>query len=214
MRDSRMKRPRRSPRSSKPSTTSTPISSSNLLRPERRCPNAESLLPGSVSSVRWGSAFPKHGQASWPENPASPGSLALMPRPFASQIAGEVKGFDVGKYLPVKEARRFDVFIHYGMAAAIEAIKDSGHRSRARRNAERIGVNIGSGIGGLPMIEEAHTTLLEQRAAQDLAVLHSRHHHQHDLGKPVDHVRVQGTEPGDHHGVHHARRIASASRRV
>jgi 3-oxoacyl-[acyl-carrier-protein] synthase II len=79
---------------------------------------------------------------------------------MASQIAGEVKGFDVGKYLPVKEARRFDVFVHYGTAAAIEAIKDSGIEV-TESNAERIGVNIGSGIGGLPMIEHVHATLLE-----------------------------------------------------
>lgn len=82
------------------------------------------------------------------------------PAAMASQIAGEVKGFDVGKYLPVKEARRFDVFVHYGTAAAIEAIKDSGIEV-TEGNAERIGVNIGSGIGGLPMIEQAHTTLLQ-----------------------------------------------------
>jgi 3-oxoacyl-[acyl-carrier-protein] synthase II len=82
------------------------------------------------------------------------------PTAMASQIAGEVKGFDVGKYLPVKEARRFDVFVHYGTAAAIEAIKDSGIEV-TEGNAERIGVNIGSGIGGLPMIEQAHTTLLQ-----------------------------------------------------
>jgi 3-oxoacyl-[acyl-carrier-protein] synthase II len=82
------------------------------------------------------------------------------PKAMASQIAGEVKGFDVGKYLPVKEARRFDVFVHYGTAAAIEAIKDSGIEV-TEGNAERIGVNIGSGIGGLPMIEQAHTTLLQ-----------------------------------------------------
>jgi 3-oxoacyl-[acyl-carrier-protein] synthase II len=82
------------------------------------------------------------------------------PSPFASQIAGEVKGFDVSKVLSHKEARRFDLFIHYGMAAAVEAIRDSGVKVTPD-NAERIGVNIGSGIGGLPMIEETHKTLLE-----------------------------------------------------
>ena len=80
--------------------------------------------------------------------------------PFASQIAGEVKGFDVGKILSAKEARRFDTFIHYGMAAAIEAIRDAGLQAHPP-NAERIGVNIGSGIGGLPMIEETHRILME-----------------------------------------------------
>ncbi|MBX6392831.1 MAG: beta-ketoacyl-ACP synthase II [Burkholderiales bacterium] len=81
------------------------------------------------------------------------------PTPFASQIAGEVKGFDVGEYIPTKEARRMDAFIHYGMAAAIQAIKDSGIEV-TEANAERIGCVIGSGIGGLPMIEETHEALM------------------------------------------------------
>ena len=75
---------------------------------------------------------------------------------FASQIAGEVKDFDVAKYLSPKEARRMDTFIHYGLAAGIDAIKDSGIEV-TDANRERIGVNIGSGIGGLPLIEDTHT---------------------------------------------------------
>lgn len=78
---------------------------------------------------------------------------------FKSRIAGEVKGFDVTAYLAPKEARRMDVFIHYGMAAGIQAIKDSG-LDLAAENADRIGVNIGSGIGGLPMIEDTHNDFL------------------------------------------------------
>ena len=78
---------------------------------------------------------------------------------FASQIAGEVRGFDVTAYLSAKEARRMDLFIHYGMAAAIQAIRDSG-LAVTEANAERIGVNIGSGIGGLPLIEDTHRELL------------------------------------------------------
>jgi 3-oxoacyl-[acyl-carrier-protein] synthase II len=74
---------------------------------------------------------------------------------FASRIAGEVKDFDVTDYLSVKDARRMDVFIHYGMAAAIQAVKDAGIEE-AGQDAERIGVNIGSGIGGLSMIEGTH----------------------------------------------------------
>lgn len=74
---------------------------------------------------------------------------------FASRIAGEVKDFDVTDYLSVKDARRMDVFIHYGMAAAIQAVKDAGIEE-AGPDAERIGVNIGSGIGGLSMIEGTH----------------------------------------------------------
>jgi len=79
---------------------------------------------------------------------------------FPCQVAGEVKGFDVGQYLSPKEARRMDVFIQFGMAAGIQAIKDSGLEV-TDANAERIGVNIGSGIGGLPMIEETHATYIE-----------------------------------------------------
>ncbi len=77
----------------------------------------------------------------------------------AARIAGEVKGFDVTAYLSAKEARRMDVFIHYGMAAGIQAVRDSGIEVTAE-NADRIGVNIGSGIGGLPMIEETHNDFL------------------------------------------------------
>jgi 3-oxoacyl-[acyl-carrier-protein] synthase II len=82
------------------------------------------------------------------------------PSAFSSQIAGEVKGFDVTEYISAKEARRMDIFIHYGLAAGIQAIKDSGIVVTPE-NAERIGVNIGSGIGGLPMIEDTHNTYLE-----------------------------------------------------
>ena len=71
---------------------------------------------------------------------------------FPVQIAGEVKGFDIAQYLPVKDARRMDTFIHYGMAAGIQAIKDAGLEAHPA-NADRIGVSIGSGIGGLPLIE-------------------------------------------------------------
>ena len=76
---------------------------------------------------------------------------------FSSQIAGEVKDFDVSQYLPAKEARRMDTFIQYGLAAAIEAVKDSGIEA-IEENAERIGVSIGSGIGGLGLIEETNDT--------------------------------------------------------
>ncbi len=78
---------------------------------------------------------------------------------FASQVAGEVKGFDVTKYLSPKDARRMDTFIHYGLAAGIDAFRDAGIEV-TDANRERIGVNIGSGIGGLPMIEETHSTYM------------------------------------------------------
>jgi 3-oxoacyl-[acyl-carrier-protein] synthase II len=76
-----------------------------------------------------------------------------------AQIAGEVKDFDAAQFLSAKEARRMDKFIHFGLVAGIEAFKDSGLEV-SEQNAERIGVNIGSGIGGLPMIEETHNEYL------------------------------------------------------
>lgn len=81
------------------------------------------------------------------------------PSLFACQIAGEVKDFDVTQYLPPKDARRMDRFIHFGLVAGMEAFKDSGIEVN-EQNAERIGVNIGSGIGGLPMIEDTHNDFL------------------------------------------------------
>ena len=79
---------------------------------------------------------------------------------LSSQIAGEVRNFDVAAYLPPKEARRMDRFIHLGIAAGVQALKDSGLEV-TETNAPRIGVNIGSGIGGLPMIEETHNDVLK-----------------------------------------------------
>ena len=80
--------------------------------------------------------------------------------PYASRIAGEVKGFVIDPYLSVKEARRMDTFIHYGIAAGTQALQDSGLEVTPA-NAERIGVNIGSGIGGIVMIQETHNALLQ-----------------------------------------------------
>jgi 3-oxoacyl-[acyl-carrier-protein] synthase II len=77
------------------------------------------------------------------------------PAAFKAQIAGEVKNFDVAAYLSAKEARRMDTFIHFGMAAGIQALRDAG-LDTPQADAESIGVNIGSGIGGLPMIEATH----------------------------------------------------------
>ncbi|MGA8050515.1 MAG: beta-ketoacyl-ACP synthase II [Burkholderiales bacterium] len=82
------------------------------------------------------------------------------PSRLASQIAGEVKGFDVSQYLSPKEARRMDTFIHYGMAAGLQAWRDAGI-ALTPDGAERAGVNFGSGIGGLPMIEATHDELLK-----------------------------------------------------
>jgi 3-oxoacyl-[acyl-carrier-protein] synthase II len=78
---------------------------------------------------------------------------------FPVHIAGEVKEFDVGQYLSAKEARRYDTFVHYGLVSTMEAIKDAGLDGYAG-DKERVGVCVGSGIGGLPMIEETQTAYL------------------------------------------------------
>ncbi len=80
---------------------------------------------------------------------------------FSCRIAGEVKGFDVSAYLPAKDARHMDTFTHFGLAAGIQAWKDCGLQV-TEQNAERIGVIIGSGIGGLPRIEDTHTELVQR----------------------------------------------------
>jgi 3-oxoacyl-[acyl-carrier-protein] synthase II len=73
---------------------------------------------------------------------------------FTSQIAGEVRNFDITSYISAKEARRMDTFIHFGLAAAMQAVRDAGLDQENAANPERVGVAIGSGIGGLPLIEE------------------------------------------------------------
>jgi 3-oxoacyl-[acyl-carrier-protein] synthase II len=78
---------------------------------------------------------------------------------FPVHIAAEVKGFDVGQYLSAKEARRYDTFVHYGLVSTMEAIMDAGLDGYAG-DKERVGVCVGSGIGGLPMIEETQTAFL------------------------------------------------------
>ena len=73
---------------------------------------------------------------------------------LSAQIAGEVKDFQIGDYIGAKEARRMDAFIHYGIAAALQAVADAGLDDYTALDKTRVGVNIGSGIGGLPSIEE------------------------------------------------------------
>src|SRR5664279_3023114 len=81
---------------------------------------------------------------------------------YACRFAGEVKGFQVEGYFPAKDARHMDTFIHYGLAASIQAIRDAGLPTNAEldeEEAQRIGCLIGSGIGGLPLIEETKAEL-------------------------------------------------------
>jgi 3-oxoacyl-[acyl-carrier-protein] synthase II len=80
------------------------------------------------------------------------------PARLSSQVAGEVKDFKVDEYMSPKEARRMDLFIHYGMAAGLQAWREAGLQVTPE-NAERIGINFGSGIGGVPLIEAMHDEL-------------------------------------------------------
>jgi len=89
------------------------------------------------------------------------------PSTFSSKVAGEVKGFDVESYMSAKEARTMDTFIHFGIAAAAQAVADAGlptGDALGDELATRIGCVIGSGIGGLPMIESTHTEYLQRGA--------------------------------------------------
>jgi 3-oxoacyl-[acyl-carrier-protein] synthase II len=100
--------------------------------------------------------------AAWEALTAGTSGIATITRfdasAFSTRFAGEVKGFQIDDYIPAKEARHMDTFIHYGMAAGMQAMKDSGLEV-TELNADRIGVIVGSGIGGLPMIEETHAEL-------------------------------------------------------
>jgi len=77
---------------------------------------------------------------------------------FSVRIAGTIRGFDVSKYIPRKDAKKMDPFIHYGIAASVQAIADAGLEVNGS-NAHRIGVAVSSGIGGLPGIEKGKTAL-------------------------------------------------------
>ena len=79
---------------------------------------------------------------------------------FSTQFGGSIKNFDPAKFIPAKDVKKMDPFIHYGIAASVEAVEDSGFPIHDG-NADRIGVLIGSGIGGLPGIEKGYHAFLE-----------------------------------------------------
>lgn len=79
---------------------------------------------------------------------------------FSSRIGGSIRGFDITEYVSEKEAKKMDVFIHYGLAAGSQAFEDAGLEV-SEANAERIGVAIGAGIGGITGIEQGHNTFIK-----------------------------------------------------
>ena len=117
---------------------------------------------------------------------------------FPVRIASEVKNFDPLKFIEKKEVKKMDVFIHYAIAAAQEAIDDSGLRI-TDENATRVGSYIGSGIGGFGVIEREHEKFLKGGPAPDLALLHPRHDCESRLGSCLHPLRGQGAELGHLH---------------
>ncbi len=86
---------------------------------------------------------------------------------LSARFAGEVKGFKIEDYISAKEARHMDTFIHYGLAASMQAVRDAGlpiGEALPAEQAERIGCLVGSGIGGLPLIEETHQEYVDKGA--------------------------------------------------
>ena len=103
----------------------------------------------------------------WPRLMAGESGVANITKfdasSFSCRFAAEVKGFRIEDYISGKEARHMDTFIHYGLAASMQAVRDAGlptNDSLSEEQAERIGCLVGSGIGGLPLIEETHGELM------------------------------------------------------
>jgi len=148
--------------------------------------------------------------AAWNQLLAGQSGIGLITKfdteAFSCKIAGEVKGFDLESYIGAKEARTMDSFIHFGIAAAHQAVVDSGlptGDALGEDQATRIGVIIGSGIGGLPLIENTHAELTARGPRRISPFFCARVHHQHDLGSCFDAFWFQRPQHGRGHGVHH-----------
>ncbi|WP_337842115.1 beta-ketoacyl-ACP synthase II [Rheinheimera sp.] len=102
-------------------------------------------------------------QSSWQQLLSGQSGISLIDHfdteAYSTKFAGLVRNFDVEQFFPAKEAKKMDLFIQYGVAAGLQAVKDAGLEIN-EQNAERIGVAVGSGIGGLGLIEENHSKLI------------------------------------------------------
>ncbi len=123
---------------------------------------------------------------------------------FSVRFGGPIYGFDVEQYLPKKEAKKMDPFIHYGIAAGVQALRDSGLEV-TEQNAARIGVAIGSGIGGLSTIENSYQSFLDSGPRRISPFFVPSSIINMVCRQPVDHVRAEGAECVDRVGVQHRR---------
>ena len=112
----------------------------------------------------------------WQNILAAKSGIAMIDRfdvsEFATRIGGAIKNFDIASYMSPKEAKRFDPFIHYGVAAAEQALSDSGIEINDA-NAHRIGTAIGSGIGGIGLIDKVRASPSLRRVPPVLIILGS-----------------------------------------
>ena len=112
---------------------------------------------------------------------------------FSVKIGANVKNFDVEQYLDRKEARRIDVFIQLGIAAGVQAIDDAGIADMVE--SDRVGIAIGSGIGGINTIEDTHSTLLKS----GITFLRARQCDQYDFRQFIDSIWISRAEYRDRH---------------
>ena len=130
---------------------------------------------------------------------------------FPVTFAAEVKNFDALNFVDKKEARKMGRFIHFAFAAVDEALEQSGLQI-TDENSDRVGVFIGSGIGGFEIIEREHNNLLARRPPQDVAFLYSRRNCEYGGRADQHSLRSQGTDFSHGHSMRHQRQLPSAIR--
>ena len=120
---------------------------------------------------------------------------------YPTKFAGLVPEFDLEHYMSIKDARKMDPFIQYGMVSAIQAIKQSG-LMESTFDPTRVGVSIGSGIGGLTLIENT-TLLLKAWATQGLSIFCSRFDYKYDRWKSCDQIWIPRPQYRDYDSLYH-----------